>query len=228
MNTGEDTQSLRKIIDFTRLISIFILSIHFYICCYMAFKAWGWTAEITDRIIENISKTGLFDNLLTPKLAALLFLIISLIGVKGRKDENIKRNTIIAYLSTGSLIYFISILCLLLPINPIAIAICYIGLTIVGYMLILTGGGLLSRLIKHSLNKDVFNSDNETFPQEERLLENEYSINLPATYKLKGKLRKSYINQINPFRGCLIAGSPGSRWSVEEKEGRKEPGKHIS
>ncbi|ALL05700.1 hypothetical protein AQ505_09475 [Pedobacter sp. PACM 27299] len=86
MNTGEDSQSLRKIIEFTRLISIFILSIHFYICCYVAFKQWGFTVEITDRLISNIAKTGLFDNLITPKLAALLFLAISLLGVKGKKD----------------------------------------------------------------------------------------------------------------------------------------------
>lgn len=211
MNTGEDTQSLRKIIEFTRLISIFILSIHFYMCCYMAFKHWGWTADITDRIITNISRTGLFDDLLKPKLATLLFLVISLFGIKGKKDEKIQKQTIVAYLITGLLLYFISVLFFLLPINPLLIASLYISITTIGYMLILTGGGLLSRLIKDALNKDVFNTDNETFPQEERLLENEFSINLPATYNLKGKIRKSFINYINPFRGLLVSGTPGSR-----------------
>lgn len=194
MNTGEDTQGLRKIIDFTRLISIFILCIHFYVCCYSAFKNWGWTADITDRIIYNISKTGLFDNLLRPKLAALLFLIISLFGVKGKKDEKIQKNSIVAYLLTGVLLYFVSVLGLLLPIDLFLIAIIYIVLTSIGYMLVLTGGGLLSRLIKDHLNQDTFNTDNETFPQEERLLENEYSINLPAKYRLKNKIRNSWIN----------------------------------
>lgn len=211
MNTGEDTQSLRKIIDFTRLISIFILSIHYYLCCYMAFKHWGLTANITDRVITNISKTGLYNDLITPKLATLLFLVISLLGVKGRKDEKIQKNITVAYLITGVLLYFISILCFLLPVNLLIVASLYILITSTGYMLILTGGGLLSRLIKESLNKDVFNSDNETFPQEERLLENEYSFNFPATYNLKGKIRQSYISVINPFRGCLVSGSPGSR-----------------
>jgi hypothetical protein len=60
------------------------------------------------------------------------------------------------------------------------------------------------------LNNNVFNSLNETFPQEERLLNNEYSINLPARYNLKGRFRKSWINIINPFRGLLVMGSPGS------------------
>ncbi len=48
------------------------------------------------------------------------------------------------------------------------------------------------------------------FPQEERLLENEYSINLPAQYNLKSKWRKSWVNIPNPFRGLLVLGSPGS------------------
>jgi hypothetical protein len=67
-----------------------------------------------------------------------------------------------------------------------------------------------SILIKLKLSGDIFNSLNETFPQEERFLSNEYSINLPARYNLKGRVRKSWINIINPFRGLLVIGSPGS------------------
>ncbi len=210
MNTGEDIQGLRKITDFTRLISIFILAIHFYLCCYQAFKAWGWTAEITDRLISNIARIGLFSGILIPKVSALLMLIISLVAVKGRKDEKIQKKSIVAYLLTGLLLYFISALCFYLYALPQVVAIAYITITSIGYLLILTGGGLLSRLIKNALNKDVFNSENETFPQEERLLENEYSINLPAKYRLRNKVRNSWINVINPFRGILVAGTPGA------------------
>jgi len=204
MNTGEDIQGLRKIVDFTRLLSIFILAIHFYLCCYTAFKNWGWTAEITDRLSANISKTGLFRGILIPKLSALLLLVVSLVAVKGRKDEKIQRNSIIAYLLTGLMLYFISALCFYVYASLAIVAMLYIGITATGYLLILTGGGLLSRLIKNGLSKDVFNLENETFPQEERLLENEYSINLPARYRLKNKIRDSWINIINPFRGILV------------------------
>lgn len=210
MNTGEDIQALRKIVDFTRLISIFILAIHFYLCCYVAFQQWGWTAEISDRLIANISKTGLFKGVLIPKLFALLLLAVSLVAIKGKKDEKIQKNSIVVYLLAGSLLYFISPLCFHLYAPPKLISILYMGITVAGYMLVLTGGGLLSRLIKNELSKDVFNSENETFPQEERLLENEFSINLPAKYRLKNKVRYSWINIINPFRGILVAGTPGA------------------
>src|ERR1700754_2211175 len=111
MQTGEDINSLRKIIDFIRMISIFILALHFYISCFAAFQQWHWTATITTRIVTNIAKTGLFNNITRPKLAALLCLVISLIGSKGRKDEKIQLKPIIIYLLVGLLLYFISALC---------------------------------------------------------------------------------------------------------------------
>lgn len=77
-------------------------------------------------------------------------------------------------------------------------------------MLFLAGGARLSRLLKLNLNKDIFNELNESFPQEERLLTNEYSINLPGRYKLRGKVRSMYLNLINCFRLVLIIGSPGA------------------
>jgi hypothetical protein len=210
MNTGEDIQGLRKILDFTRFISILIVCIHFYVCCYKAFEQWDWTAVVTDRIIANIAKTGLFNTIYRPKLAALLFLVISLLGVKGKKDEKMNVRAILAYLVTGLIIYFSSVLSFYLNAGDQFIAISYLFLTGTGYLLILTGGTWLSRLINLNLQKDIFNTENETFPQEERLLENEYSVNLPARYRLKGKIRTSWINFINPFRGILVAGTPGA------------------
>jgi len=210
MQTGEDIQGLRKIADFTRLISLFILTIHFYLSCYPAFSQWGFTAEITDRITENIAKTGLFDGIWKPKLAALLCLFISLIAVKGKKEEKIQLRPIIAYLLTGMLLYFISSVCFLLKAEISIVTLCYIALTGIGYLLILTGGTLLSRLIRNRLDNDPFNTDNETFPQQEELLENEYSVNLPMVYNLKGKRRKGWINNVAPFRSTLVSGSGGA------------------
>jgi hypothetical protein len=210
MNTGEDSQGLRKIIDFSRLISIFILAVHFYLTCYAAFEHWGLTASITDRIIGNLAKVSWLAGIFKPKLAALIFLIVFLLGAKGKKDEKANRKNIIIYMVSGLLVYCLSFLALYLNGAYSILASLYIGLTAIGYLLILTGGTRLSRLIHLNLKKDIFNTENETFPQEERLLENEYSINLPAKYHHKSKLKDSWINVINPFRGLLVAGTPGA------------------
>ncbi len=164
MQTGEDTQGLRKIVDLTRLISIFILAVHFYICCYQAFVKWHWTATITDRIVANIAKTGLFTNMFIPKLAGLICLAISLVGVKGKKDEKINWRNITAYLISGLLIYWISVLCFYLHTDIATIAICYMALTGIGYLLIITGGTYLSRLLKEKLNKDIFKYRQRNIP----------------------------------------------------------------
>ena len=211
MQTGENEQALRKILDMTRLISIAILALHFYYYCYTAFEQWHLTVNLTDRLLDNIRNTGLFNNFNTSKLFALGFLTISLMGARGRKDEKLNYKTAFAYIITGLLIYFLSYLSLLPKIALTTAAMLYIGITGIGFMLVLSGGTLLSRVIQQKLNSnDIFNKENETFPQEERLLENEYSINLPALYNLKGRTRRSWINIINPFRALLVLGSPGA------------------
>ncbi len=211
MQTGENEQALRKILDMTRFISILILMIHLYYYCYTAFQWWGLSSTFTDHILNNIYRTGLFSHFQKSKLIALGFLLISLLGAKGRKDEKLNYKNAFAYLITGLLLYWLSYLALLGQLSETIRAYAYIGITTIGFLLVLTGGTLLSRIIKNRLNnKDIFNKENETFPQEERLIENEYSINLPARYQLKSKRKDSWINIINPFRGLMVLGTPGS------------------
>jgi hypothetical protein len=159
----------------------------------------------------NVRNTGLLKSFVSSKCWALGFLVISLLGAKGRKDEKMSYKTAFCYIVTGLLIYFLSFLALYMPLPYVQRAIVYILVTSTGFLLIISGGTLLTRIIKDNINNDdIFNSESETFPQEERLLENEFSVNLPARYKLKGKYRNSWINFINPARGLLVAGSPGS------------------
>ncbi|WP_439584135.1 conjugal transfer protein MobC [Dyadobacter bucti] len=209
-NTGENDVSLRKITDMTRMISILILALHFYYFCYQAFQTWHLTFPISDRILDKIASAGLFTSFVKTKIIALIFLITSLVGVKGKKGENIRvRHALIAVFS-GLVIYFLSGSVLRLAHPGPAGSVLYMLLTSAGFLLILSGGSKFSRMITARLTNDIFNKDNETFPQFEKLIENEYSINLPAQYRYRGRVRQSWINIINPFRGLLVSGSPGS------------------
>jgi hypothetical protein len=208
--TGENEMGLKKILDFTRLSAIVVLLLHYYYFCYGAFDEWSLTTAISDRLLFNLQHTGIFSSLQKSKLLALALLIISLMGVKGKKDERMNKQTIFYYLVSGLLLYFGSWVIFRVNGTVEQLAVFYISVTSVGFMFILTGGTILSRYIRLQFQKDIFNELNETFPQEERLIENEYSINLPAQYKLKTRVRKSWINIINPFRGLLITGTPGA------------------
>jgi hypothetical protein len=209
-NTGENEQALRKIIDFIRLLSISILLFHFYFTFYGVFRQWELTSTITDRVLQGVYRTGAFVGMSRPKLLTLLLLIISLVGAKGKKDETITVRISMLYILFGLLLYWITNLFGFVKLKYDVIVPVYIIVTSVGYLLVLAGGTWISRIIKFNFRNDIFNKRNESFPQEERLLENEYSINLPAQYTFNGKVRKSWINIINPFRSLLVIGTPGA------------------
>jgi len=208
--TGENEQALRKIIDMTRLISITILILHYYYYLYGAFKDWELISDFTDRLLGNTVRSGLFNFFHKSKLISLGILLVSLLGVKGRKDEKLSYKTALAYIITGLLLYFISYLVLFMKIAFVLIAGLYMTITSIGFILVLTGGTLLTRIIKDSLEDDIFNEDQESFPQETRLLTNEYSINLPTIFRYKRKMVKGWINLVSPARATLVQGSPGS------------------
>ena len=133
VQTGENQQALRKILDMTRLISITILALHFYYYCYAAFLEWELTADLTDRLMGNIKATGIFSTFHKSKAIALGFLAISLMGAKGRKDEKLSYKTAFAYIITGLLIYFFSYLSLLVKIKITHLALLYMGLASTGF-----------------------------------------------------------------------------------------------
>src|SRR5690606_11741602 len=210
MGTAENEQGLRKILDYTRLLSISILVLHFYLSCYLVFEAAGFHSEITDKILSKISLIGVFNSGIISKSVAFLLLFISLMGAKGRKDELTNLKTWIIGILIGIVLYYGSVYCFRLELKLNTLVLLYISSCSVGYLLILTSGTRLSRFLRLNLTSDIFNKDNETFPQEQRKIENPYSINLPARYVLNGSYRPSWINIINPFRGLLILGTPGS------------------
>ncbi|GLU57447.1 conjugal transfer protein TraG [Dyadobacter frigoris] len=209
--TGESQQALHRITDMTRLISILILALHFYYFFYGVFVYWKLSSVFSDRILSNIYRTGIFNGFNRTKLIALGLLLISLMGAKGKKEEKLSVKKGLIIIGIGTFLYFISQVFVGGNSDLVMISLSYMMITTTGFCLVLTGGTLLSRVILLKMNnKDIFNKENETFPQEQRLLENEFSINLPARYHLKDKIHRSWINIINPFRGLLVLGSPGA------------------
>ncbi|RKD15211.1 hypothetical protein BCY91_06775 [Pelobium manganitolerans] len=171
------------------MLSVAILVIHFYLTCYLVFRDNGLSWPVTDRMLIVLSRMKIFNSISSAKIGSILLLLISLCGAKGRKDEKSDVRSLLTYSVIGLLLYSISSLLFILKVRPITITYLYISCTSVGYILILSSGTRLSRLLKYNLANDVFNKENETFPQEERKLENEYSINLPARYYYKGRIR---------------------------------------
>ncbi len=211
MQNEDDIRGLAKTMEFMRAISILFVVIHCYWYCYETFKQWEFTITTVDKILWNFQRdTGLFSSLLYTKLFALVFLSLSCLGTKGIKEEKITWNKISIALVIGIVFFFLNFWLLNVSLSKLQIAILYITTLSIGYIGLLMAGVWMSRLFKNNLMDDVFNLENESFMQETRLLENEYSINLPTRFYYKKEWNDGWINIINPFRATIVLGTPGS------------------
>ena len=211
MAQEDDLRALGKIMDFLRAVSIILAIMKVYWYCYEAMHIWGVTIGVVDRILINFNRTGgLFHSILYTKLFSLLLLALSCLGTKGVKAEKMSWNRIFTVLAVGFCLFFLNWWILLLPISHLGNATLYIFTMTAGYICLLMGGLWMSRLLKHNLMEDVFNNENESFMQETKLMENEYSVNLPTRFYYKKKWNKGWINVVNPFRASMVLGTPGS------------------
>lgn len=211
MAQEDDLRALGKIMDFLRAVSIILAIMNVYWYCYEAMRMWGVTIGVVDRILINFNRTGgLFHSILYTKLFSLLLLALSCLGTKGVKAEKMSWNRIFTVLAVGFCLFFLNWWILLLPISHLGNATLYIFTMTAGYICLLMGGLWMSRLLKHNLMEDVFNNENESFMQETKLMENEYSVNLPTRFYYKKKWQRGWINVVNPFRATIVLGTPGS------------------
>ena len=211
MAQEDDLRALGKIMDFMRGISVIFLLINCYWFCYEAFQQWHFTLGIINKILINFQRTtGLFSSILWTKLFCVVFLALSCLGTKGVKEETITWPKIWTVLFSGFVFFFLNWWLLALPIGKIGAASLYIFTLSLGYICLLMGGVWMSRLLKNNLMDDVFNTENESFMQETRLMENEYSVNLPTRFYYKKKWNNGWINVVNPFRASMVLGTPGS------------------
>ena len=211
MQQEDDLRALAKIMEFGRAVSIFILVVHVYVYCYPSVVAWHLNLEVIDRILLNFDRTtGIFGCILWTKLLAVLLLAISCMGTIGVKGEKITWSKIWAFLTGGAVLFFLNWWLLDLPFPHEAVTSLYIMTLAAGYLCLLMAGLWISRLYRHDLMEDVFNVENESFMQETRLIENEYSVNLPTRFYYNRKWHNGYANIINIFRACMVIGTPGS------------------
>lgn len=211
MQNEDDLRGLAKVMEFMRAISILFVVVNIYWFCYQSVREWGIDIGVVDRILLGFQRTaGLFSNILYTKLFSVVFLALSCLGTKGVKEEKITWNKIYVFLIIGFILFFLNWWLLVLPLPLAANTALYIFTMTAGYLSLLAAGVWISRLLKNNLMDDVFNTENESFAQETRLIENEYSINLPTRFYYKKRWNDGWINVVNPFRASMVLGTPGS------------------
>lgn len=209
MQGEDDLRGLAKIMAFMRAVSILLVLMHLYWFCYGFFLERGWTLEIINKILGNFDRTaGLFAHTLYTKVFALILLALSCLGTKGVKNEKITWSKIFVALGIGFILFFLNFP--LLKLSQTTAAFLYILTTGFGLIALMVAGVWMSRLLRNNLMDDVFNNENESFQQETKLMENEYSVNLPTKFYYKNQWNEGWINVVNPFRATIVLGTPGS------------------
>ena len=209
MQQEDDLRGLEKVMQLMRGISVLFLLLHFYWFCYGWFDMHGCTLGVLDRLLRNVQRTtGLFTYLYLTKLFAAGFLALSCWGTRSVRSERITHRQILLAAAAGLLLFFFGDPLRHLP--PQWAAPLYVAATSIGFLSLFLAGLWLGRLVKERLREDPFNDENESFMQETRLIENEYSVNLRSRYYYGKTWHEGWINAVNPFRATIVLGTPGS------------------
>lgn len=199
-----ESRELVKMHEGFRFFSYLLLLVSLYLNQLQFFKSLGVYMQELDGLIDKLQNLDLLIHPIYAKLICMSFLMITCIGTKAKKDRELKISTLLYQLLFGLLLYWGSLLILKWQAG------LYLLFSFWGFVVLNIAFDNISKLINVNLMKDRFNQENESFAQEEGLKENEYSVNFKSKYQLQNKEHDAWINVVNPFRGSMVIGTPGS------------------
>ena len=172
--------------------------------------------RVTQFVLDLLARFRVFNFVSGCKVAELICICIVCIGTKAEKSLKFNVRTMVIYPVLAGLT--LVGLCFVFhgmsfgfswlgfPANRLLYAVC----SVVGTMLVHQGLDGIAKYYNYKVGEDRFNFENESFQQSETLVCNDYSVNIPMIYYWKKKMHKGWINIINPFRGTIVLGTPGS------------------
>lgn len=172
--------------------------------------------RVTQFVLDLLGRFKVFNSISGCKVAELICICVVCIGTKAKKALKFNLKTMVIYpvlaglTLVGMCFIFhgmnIGMSWFGFPANRILYALC----SVVGTMLVHQGLDGIAKYYNYKVGEDRFNFENESFQQSEALVANDYSVNIPMIYYWKQKMHKGWINIINPFRGTIVLGTPGS------------------
>lgn len=200
----------RSIAQLSEVISYSLLGLDIYYRCYWLFDHWGFTSRFSDEILGRFVSTGLVDGF-KGRLTVLFFLALALASAPGRKSVKVNRHRCYWRGGAGLLVFLISPVIFIRLGNPLTTCLVYFVVSLAAYLVLMHSAGGLTRSVRLPWDKDdPFGRKQAGFPQEQRQLGGPEALHLMSEHLWRQEMRKGWINLINPRRGILILGSPGS------------------
>lgn len=222
----ENQDEMRRLMEISLLLGSLFTMLNVYWYCFDFFSP-----EFSNRYVNEIffkldRGLRLFASPYVTLVIGFAFYTIFAVNEKGRKAAEgeyklfggrirmkISKKKGFAILSVGALLYFAAPLALRFawPSPSVKFAI-YVFALAAGTMAYIFGSHMVHRTFKDDFgDDDYFNEvQQSTFPQEERLIENDVSVNIPTIYRFGRETRHGWINIVNPFRATTVMGTPGS------------------
>lgn len=190
-------QEYEKVYLSTLILAIAILAFNLYYYGRPFLSRLGWTSGAIDYLEMTLRKADIYSTPLKTKGIVALLLFLSTI-VKSGKGKNLKWSVIGSVGASSAFLFFF----------PFSRPGLYIIATLTGFGGVMWTFAMISRRLSHF--NEAVNDDAETFEQCEELIDTPLSINIPTKYQYKHKIRNGWINVVNPARGTIVMGLPGS------------------
>lgn len=206
MSLPQESKEQQKIYGVFRGCIYLVLIVEIIIHLPLTFPYQHFFLHILNRI-------HMFDTVMMCKCMELTCVLVTCLGTVGKKELKFNATRQILFPIVGGIVLLG--LSLYFHAQPHSHEIgwvrgAYALCSVLGIVAVHYGGDAIARYYNNQLGKDRFNFENESFPQTQKLVENEYSVNIPMIYYFKGKMNKGWINIINPFRATIVLGTPGS------------------
>ena len=210
----QEQQNQIKIYDFFQKMVYGVVTLD---CLILFFQ----NAEIPvlSNILQSFAKMGVFFPPINAKLSTLVLITLVAIGTRAKKKRDLDVTKEIFLPISVGLIMIISSLALVwgagnlnLPyvvpyLNGYQLG--YLLLSYVGTMITQKGADSISKLMQTKMDKDRWNTEEESFDQNRELVETPTSVNIPYKFRYKKQTHQGWMN-IDPFRGSMVIGVPGS------------------
>ncbi|TKC08028.1 type IV secretory system conjugative DNA transfer family protein [Pedobacter polaris] len=208
----EETKEIQKLHGFLQCAIYMMVIIEFAMFVYINAPFWGKFSIA----LYKINKLPIYNSLLISKLATLILICLVSIGTLAKKKIDLDPKTHIIYpLTVGFILFFgsiffydraSSIVFKYTTWNNLIYMIC----SLIGAVVISVAMDNVSKLFRSGLGKDKWNVEGESFMQQIKRVDTPYSVNIPTLFYFKKKVWNGWINLVNPFRGTLLIGTPGS------------------
>jgi hypothetical protein len=208
----EESKEIQKLHGFLQCLIYFCIFLEVTLFVYIDAPFWGLFAKG----LYRIKLLPIYNELIYSKLSVLILICLVSIGTLSKKQPDFDVKSKIVYpLCIGLILYFGSIYFFGKP-SALVFAytswydLVYIFCSLFGAVMISVSMDNVSKIIRSGLGKDKWNVEAESFMQPTLKVETPYSVNIPMLFYYGKKVRKGWINLVNPFRATMVIGTPGS------------------